>query len=208
MADNFREHVARLSEFRRLRRRITPLLMALVLLIAQVAAAMLTPSPAYADTGGYPNDSMPCEHYPYATSGTGYWCANYDWGPKQTTVYNDPSEISGYGYAYRNCTDFVAWRLASLGVSSAQYKGLGDAKSWAANASANSLSIDTTPAAGAVAVDTTSTYGHVAYISSYNSSSKNHLDRGIQLWTRRQLRDALRHAHWPWIQQDHTFRKV
>jgi surface antigen len=141
--------------------------LAVMLIGTGVAAA---PS-ALAATGGYPYYAMPCEHAPYASSGTGYWCANYDWGPKHTQAYNDPSEISRYGYAYRNCVDFVAWKVASLGVPAAQYKGLGNAKNWASPASAHKLTVDTTPAVGAAAVQTTGTYGHVAYISAYNAKT-------------------------------------
>ena len=116
---------------------------------------------AHADTGGYPYASMPCEHAPYADTGARDYCANYDWGAKHTTRYNDASEISPYGYAYRNCTDFVAWKLASLGVPANLYRGHGNASGWA---SVPGLITNTTPAVGAVAVQTSGTYGHVAFI--------------------------------------------
>jgi surface antigen len=111
---------------------------------------------------------MPCEHSPYATSGPANYCANYDWGPKHTTAYDDPSEISPYGYAYRNCTDYVAWELASLGVPSNVYKGHGNGAGWAKVAG---LVTNTNPAVGAVAVQTSGTFGHVAFISAVVGST-------------------------------------
>jgi surface antigen len=111
---------------------------------------------------------MPCEHSPYATSGPANYCANYDWGPKHTQKYNDPSEISPYGYAYRNCTDYVAWRLASLGVPTSIYKGHGNGSGWA---SVSGLTTNTTPAVGAVAVQTSGTFGHVAFITGVSGST-------------------------------------
>ena len=141
------------------------------LLTAPIALSAATATPVGAANGGYPYASEPCEHYPYQISGTGYWCANYDWGPKHTQKYNDPSEISPYGYTYRNCTDFVAWKVASLGVPAGQYRGLGEAKDWASPPAANKLTVNTTPAVGAASVDTTGKFGHVAYISAYNGST-------------------------------------
>jgi len=123
------------------------------------------------NTGGYPYASMPCEHAPYAVSGSGYpdpYCANYDWGPKHTSAYNDSFEISPYGYAYRNCTDYVAWQLASLGVPASVYKGHGNGAGWA---SVPGLVTNTTPAVGAVAVQTSGEFGHVALITAVNGST-------------------------------------
>jgi surface antigen len=122
---------------------------------------------ARAATGGYPYSSMPCEHAPYAVSGRANYCADYDWGPKHTARYDDPSEISPYGYAYRNCTDFVAWKLATLGVPASLYRGHGNAKAWA---SVGGVVTNTTPAIGAVAVQTGGTFGHVAFITAVNGN--------------------------------------
>ena len=139
------------------------------LLLTSLAGVLLA-SPATASaasTGGYPYASMPCEHSPYAVSGGANYCANYDWGPKHTQAYDDPSEISPYGYAYRNCTDFVAWQLASLGVPASAYKGHGNGAGWA---SVSGLTTNTTPAVGAVAVSTSGTFGHVAFIAGVSGS--------------------------------------
>src|SRR5260370_4294924 len=97
-----------------------------------IAVGIATAAPAMASTGGYPYYNMQCVWSPYATTGTGYWCSDYDWGTVRNDSGND-SVLSPYGYDYRNCTDYVAWKVASLGVMPAQYKGLGNANTWAAN---------------------------------------------------------------------------
>ena len=145
--------------------------LALLITVPLAAAGVVVvsgASPAAADTGNYPYWNMPCEHSPYASSGPANYCANYDWGPKHTQKYNDPSEISPYGYAYRNCTDYVAWKLASLGVPASIYKGHGNGSGWA---KVSGLTTNTTPAVGAVAVQTSGTFGHVAFITSVSGST-------------------------------------
>jgi len=148
-------------------------LCAITLVVGVMTAVMVAGSPAVADTGGYPYASTACVWSPYATSGTGNWCkkldadghitSEYDWGTiHDNTSYS--SELSPYGYYYRNCTDYVAWKLSSLGVQSAQYRGLGNAKAWASPPAGNGLRVDTTPAPGSAAVSTSGTFGHVAFV--------------------------------------------
>ncbi|MBZ5735418.1 CHAP domain-containing protein [Nocardioides sp. TRM66260-LWL] len=124
------------------------------------------PNPA-----NYPYASMPCEHAPYSRSGGANYCKNFDWGPKHTESYNDPSEISPYGYAYRNCTDFAAWMMASAGVPASKYKGLGNAKTWGSRAASHGIRNDGSPSVGSVAISTASTYGHVAVVTAVNGST-------------------------------------
>ncbi len=96
--------------------------------------------------------------------------SDYDGG----TIHNNnssKSEQSPYGYDYRNCTDYVAWKVASLGVPPTHYQGLRNAKDWPAKAPSKGLTVNTTPAIGAAAVKTTGTYGHIAFISAYNGST-------------------------------------
>src|SRR5579859_4739452 len=78
--------------------------LAVVCLAALFAFAVPAAAPAQAatanpaDTGGYPSWNMACVWYPYSTTGTGYWCKDFDWG----TTHNDPnSTTSRYGYSYR-----------------------------------------------------------------------------------------------------------
>src|ERR1700680_5121226 len=124
--------------------KIVPLLVILSVFLG-VVATLATSATAKADTGGYPYASMACVWAPYATTGKGYWCSGYDWG----TIHNDTSNssiLSPYRADYRNCADSVAWKIASLGVSSAQYMGLGNANQWAAKAPGKGLTVNTTPA--------------------------------------------------------------
>src|SRR6266487_3561651 len=163
----------------KLRTRIFSIIVVLIMLFG-AAVTLATKVPAKANTGGYPYASMACVWSPYATTGTGNWCkkvntsgqiiSDYDWG----TIHNNnssSSEQSPYGYDYRNCTDYVAWKVASLGVPPAHYKGLGNAKDWPTNAPGKGLTVNTIPAIGAAAVKTTGTFGHVAFINAYNSST-------------------------------------
>ncbi len=114
----------------------------------------------------YPYSTKPCVWVPYTAQGTAAnWCPNYDFGDVPNSVAA-ANVLSPYGYAYRNCTDYVAWKLDAMGVPPALYKGLGNAKDWATRASAKGLRVDSVPAAGAVGVRTTGAYGHTAYIES------------------------------------------
>jgi surface antigen len=126
-------------------------------------------SAAAADTGGYPYATVPCVYSPYATTGSGYWCSGYNWGTIRNNTGN-ASELSPYGYDYRNCTDYAAWKLASLGVQPAQYKGLGNANTWGTNATAHGVVSNTTPAVGSVAVSTAGSFGHVAFVTAVGGS--------------------------------------
>jgi surface antigen len=138
------------------------------------------PTAAYADSidtalANYPDKSMPCEHAPYSATGS---CANYDWGNTHTESYNDPSEFSSRGYAYRNCTDWVAYRL-STAASYAVSHSLGNGGDWYNNAP--SIQRSTVPAAWDAAVvpatynaqGVETSYGHVAFVESVNSVDPN-----------------------------------
>jgi surface antigen len=127
-------------------------------------------SPAAADTGGYPYYNMPCVVPPYGTTGTGYWCSGYNWGTIPNNTSN-ASELSPYGYDYRNCTDYVAWKLSTLGVQPAQYKGLGNADTWGSNAASHGLVDNGSPKVGSVAVSTAGTFGHVAFVTAVNGTN-------------------------------------
>ncbi|MGZ6005267.1 MAG: CHAP domain-containing protein [Candidatus Saccharimonadales bacterium] len=117
------------------------------------AAAMII----YPNQGlGYPYWKIPCEHSPYNIVG---YCANYDWGPYHTESYDHWTEISSRGYAYRNCTDYVAWKLSTLGVNIPY--NLGNATDWYHNTPLKRRS--PRAVAGGVAV-MPGRYGHVAFI--------------------------------------------
>lgn len=122
------------------------------------------PGLAPPSTGDYPYSTVPCIWAPYATYGTGYWCRGFDWGTIRDTA-TAASEESPYGYPYRNCTDFVAWKLTMLGVPPRRFWGLGNADTWGTHARAHGVRNNSTPAVGAVAVTTAGPYGHVAFVT-------------------------------------------
>ena len=124
-------------------------------------------SASSANSGGYPYASMPCVWKPYASTGHGYWCKDYDWGAIRKNASSKSIE-SPYGYDYRNCTDYVAWKLASLGVSPTKYRGLGNALTWGTRAKKVGVINNSTPAVGAVAISTVGSFGHIAFVTSVN----------------------------------------
>jgi surface antigen len=72
------------------------------------------------------------------------------------------------GYGYRNCTDWVAWRVKTAGgyVPS----GLGNAKYWDDRASAYGFTVSSAPRVGAAAVSNYGYYGHVMYVEAVNDN--------------------------------------
>jgi surface antigen len=83
-------------------------------------------------------------------------------------------------YYYRECVDFVAWRLnVQSGITQAPFKfgGYGNAVSWKQNALSNGFAVDKTPKLGSVAwwapnttaVLTSGNVGHVAIVSEVKS---------------------------------------
>ncbi|HSE61490.1 MAG TPA: CHAP domain-containing protein [Candidatus Saccharimonadales bacterium] len=125
-------------------------------LAALVVAVGCIPSlPAAAETGGYPDwNATDCS----GTYGIYSWCKGGTW-------------LSSRGYGYRNCVDYAAWKVASLGVTSAQYGGLNNAKYWNDNAASHGLVANTTPAVGAIAVDESGTFGHIAFVESVGGNN-------------------------------------
>src|SRR5690606_30465490 len=102
--------------------------------------------------GGYPWGYAPC-----LTGGhvQGY-CNGYMWG-YNGNFYN----WANGGYAYRNCTDYVAWRVGAPG-------GLGNAKYWNDRAPAYGYTVSSTPRVGAAAISEVGYYGHVMYVEAVN----------------------------------------
>lgn len=108
--------------------------------------------------GGYPWGLAPCIH----TGQVEGACYNYDWG-----IGGNPWNWQLGGYGYRNCTDWVAYRVRIAGgyVPS----GLGNAKLWDDRAPAYGLTVSSTPREGAAAVSNNGFYGHVMYVEAVNS---------------------------------------
>ncbi|MCA9342905.1 CHAP domain-containing protein [Candidatus Saccharibacteria bacterium] len=135
----------------------------IILLVGMVTVSglclVLVRGKAHAN-GGYPWSGAVC----VSTGQTAGKCPNYEWS------YGGKTKNPNTGnYYYRNCTDYVAWKLLSLGVSAAKISGLGSAGSWDNNAPSKGLSVTTSPSAGSVGVD--ERYGHVVYVESVSGSN-------------------------------------
>lgn len=144
-------------------RRLSLLLFAPVLVLGALTIAA---SPVRAEeTGGYPDWNAPCVANNDGTiDGTGYWCTGYQWGYYTHDAQghiNGNVQNSSRGYGYRNCTDYVAWRVKeALGITIPN--SWGDAKMWDTNAAG--YTIDTTPEIGDIAQSDDGALGHVGYV--------------------------------------------
>lgn len=135
-------------------------------------------------TGGYPWAKAVCE---FGSAG-GAHCTNpknskdmYDWGYRSGSTFRPYDQ---WGYEYRNCTSYVAWRLASAGVNASLFKDLGNADTWIRNVSGKAgVTVNKTPSPGAIAVWNTPGVGHVAWVDSVSGgkvtvSDYNYLENG------------------------------
>lgn len=95
--------------------------------------------------------------------GTGsYPWANYrgnSWTHGESCGYGD--DIDPWGYCYRQCVSFAAWRLYSAGKTPP--KNYGNAENWDNAARANGIPTGSKPRVGAIAV-WNGFEGHVAYV--------------------------------------------
>ncbi|MDQ3065305.1 MAG: CHAP domain-containing protein [bacterium] len=107
--------------------------------------------------GGYPWGYARCIH----DNSLEGWCYNYDWG-----VNGNPWNWSTGGYGYRNCTDWVAYRVRVAGGNVPG--GLGNAKLWDDRAPGYGFTVSSTPRVGAGAVSNNGYYGHVMYVEAVN----------------------------------------
>lgn len=110
--------------------------------------------------GGYPWGLATCA----STGRVDGFCASYDWRSNGSST---PWNWSTGGYAYRNCTDWVSYRVRSTGGYVPA--GLGNAKTWDNRAPAYGFSTSVTPQAGAAAVSNYGYYGHVMYVEAVNA---------------------------------------
>jgi surface antigen/peptidoglycan hydrolase CwlO-like protein len=108
--------------------------------------------------GGYPWGYAKCLH----TGQVDGPCYNYDWA-----VNGSPWNWKTGGYGYRNCTDWVSYRV---GVATGKFvpSGLGNAKTWDDRAPAYGYTVSSTPKVGAAAVSNYGYYGHVMYVEAVN----------------------------------------
>jgi len=135
--------------------RLRALLLTLGLVLVGVVGVA---GPASADTGGYPYASY---NGPGTNPAGSFWADSTGNG------------VSPYGYYYRNCTDYVAWKLQSLGISDAETRGLGNGGEWAGNATGRAgVTVSTTPSVNSAGVEvgnSNNPYGHVAFVEAVNS---------------------------------------
>jgi surface antigen len=122
---------------------------------------------AQAETGGYPHADAAAHN----VAAYEWWVDENGDGIKQITASDTDNDetVSGRGYFYRNCTDYVAWKLESLGVPASLTRGRGNGAQW--DDFNTGVMINSTPAYGAAAVNTTfaAPYGHVSFVESVNS---------------------------------------
>ena len=107
--------------------------------------------------GGYPWGFAKCIH----TGQVDGWCPNYDWSVGGS-VYN----WNTGGYGFRNCTDWVAWRVRTNGGHVPS--GLGNARQWDDRAPGYGYTVSSTPRDGAAAVSNYGYYGHVMFVEKVN----------------------------------------
>lgn len=141
-----------------------------------VGESLLEAIPAHAATVGdddYPNKDAVCVYSPNdphygLKDGQGYWCKNYDWG--YITSRGGNYQNSSRNYAFRNCTDWAAFRASELTGKSVP-GNLKDAVYWDDNAPSG-WTITGTPEAGDIAQsETTAPYGHVGVVEKVNKDT-------------------------------------
>jgi surface antigen len=150
-------------------RRVSTLTVALAM--AAAGWLFVSTTPALADTGGYP-----CANATNCSSkfGADSWCIN-------------GNDISPYGYGYRNCTDYVAWKIQQVfGVTLP--KTLGNANTWGPRLKQDDYRYDSSPEVGDIAAWNTGGggLGHVAYVFAVNggiASLDEYNVRNIGLFT-------------------------
>lgn len=102
--------------------------------------------------GGYPWGNAYCIHTGRADGP----CPNYDWA-FNGSIWN----YATGGYGFRNCTDWVAWRVGAPA-------GLGNANTWDDRAPYYGYTVSSTARVGAAAVSNSGYYGHVMYVEAVN----------------------------------------
>lgn len=103
-------------------------------------------------SGGYPYVSAVCA----VTGQVNGDCWDYEW------IYNGGGRRDPWGYYYRNCTSWAAWRSAYNGKELPS--GLGNGGDWGYRAPAFGIARGKEPRVGALASFSTGGYGHVVYV--------------------------------------------
>jgi surface antigen/peptidoglycan hydrolase CwlO-like protein len=111
--------------------------------------------------GGYPWGNAYC----YWTNQVGGDCYNYDW-------YFSGSAWDPWGYGFRNCTSWVAYKLAADGKSG--FSGLGNANTWPGRAQSRGIGVSygNGARAGDAVVNANGFYGHVMYVEAVTDDGR------------------------------------
>ncbi len=111
--------------------------------------------------GGYPWGNAYCVH----TNRVEGDCYNYDW-------YFNRGAWDIWGYGYRNCTSWVAYKLAADGKSG--FSSLGNAAQWPGGAQSRGMGVSYGSGArpGDAAVSQNSYYGHVMYVEAVTGDGR------------------------------------
>lgn len=111
--------------------------------------------------GGYPWGNAYCVY----TNQVGGNCYNYDW-------YFNGSAWDPWGYGFRNCTSWVAYKLAADGKVGFTY--LGNAANWPNGAAARGIGVSygAGAQAGDAAVNPNGYYGHIMYVEAVTSDGR------------------------------------
>lgn len=131
------------------------------MLAAGISVEAAVAPAALAATGGYPYTNAVCQSATNTFAGIQY-CEGSDW------ALNDKIFDPSYGgYAYRNCTDWVAYRLKTNNGYTMP-SGIGDASGSGSYFALHGHAPNATPAVGAIAWDPTG--DHVAYVEAVNGN--------------------------------------
>jgi surface antigen len=151
-------------------------------------------------TGGYPFTSAKCTDQTYVYNGVQY-CQGDNW------AYNGSLWDAKYGgYGYRNCTDWVAYRVATHNGRPVP-KGMHDASNWGPYFKAHGYTPNSTPKVGSIAWE--SGGNHVAYVEVVYSNGtvkiseyNEHYRPGYPTWgngqydTRTVSSGTFKYIHW------------
>lgn len=118
-------------------------------------------TPGIPGGGGYPWGDAYCVH----TGQVGGDCYNYDW-------YFRGGPWDPWGYGYRNCTSWVAYKLAADGKTGFTF--MGNANNWPAAAQARGIGVSygSGARAGDAVVNPQGYYGHVMYVEAVTDDGR------------------------------------
>jgi surface antigen len=154
----------------------------MAVLVAALGIGMGAMPQSRGDTLNYPWPTAPCA---FGGAG-GAHCTNpadsgdsYDWywdengngrldGSCSTRPYSGEC-FDQWGYEYRNCTSYVAWRLSRNGYT--MPFGIGNANAWDDYFRNHNVTVNDSPAVGAIAQTDAGGFGHVAYVESYTTTT-------------------------------------